>query len=252
MVHSLSIVSGPITANGAMVDSHLLQYKARLCTDGCQKQYGVDFFESYVLLIMWSIVCLMHLLSALLNLHCQQVDSTQAFPQANIDVPVFLQLPAGWWYTNEHGNTDYCLELKKNLYSTKQAAGGWFLHLHDGLKSNEFTQSNIDPCLFFHSDCILIVYTDNCLIFGPSAQQDQAVITTLQQTFLMNNEGKVKDFLGIHIAWDPQNGTFTLTQPGFIDPVINDLGLLSNDLTPVKHKFTPTLSILHPDLNGLP
>jgi len=43
----------------------------------------------------------------------------------------------------------------------------------------------------------------------------------------MNSEGKVEDFLGIHIAWDPQNDTFTLTQPGFIDPVLNDLGLLS-------------------------
>jgi len=81
----------------------------------------------------------------LLNLYCQQVDFTQALPQANIDVPIFLHLPVGWQYTDEHSNTDYCLELRKNLYGTKQAAWGWFLHLRDGLFSNGFKQSNIDP-----------------------------------------------------------------------------------------------------------
>jgi len=64
---------------------------------------------------MWPTVCLIPLLSVLLNLHCHQVEFTQAFPQANTDIPIFLQLPARWCYTDEHGNTDYCLEFKKNL-----------------------------------------------------------------------------------------------------------------------------------------
>jgi len=34
--------------------------------------------------------------------------------------------------------------------------------------------------------------------------------------------------------------------------VLNDLGLLNNASTPVKHKFTPVSSILHPDPDGLP
>jgi len=67
----------------------------------------------------------------------------------------------------------------------------------------------------------------------------------------MKDEGKV-NFLGICIVCDPQNGTITLTQPGFIDSVLTDLGLLSHDSTPVKHKSTPALSILHPDPEGLP
>jgi len=54
----------------------------------------------------------------------------------------------------------------------------------------------------------------------------------------MKDEGKVKDFLGICVVWDPQNGTIMLTQPGLIDSVLNDLGLLSTNSTPVKHKYT--------------
>jgi len=120
------------------VDGHLIKHKARLCADGRQQQYGVDYFESYAPVITWTTVRLVLLLSVLLNLHCRQVDFTQAFPQADIDTPVFLRMPAGWRYTDEDGNTDYCLELQKNLYGTKQAARGWFLHLRAGLLSKGF------------------------------------------------------------------------------------------------------------------
>jgi len=191
-------------------------------------------------------------LSVLLNLHCCQVNFTQAFPQADIDVPVFLQLPVGWRYTNTDGNMDYCLELTKNLYGMKQAARGWFLHLHGGLISKGFHQSQIDPCLFICSDCILVVYTDDCSIFGPSTSQVQMVIESLQETFLLKDEGKVKDFLGICITRNPQQGTITLTQPGLIDSVLQDLSLLNHDAHPVKYKYTPASSILHPDSDGLP
>jgi len=127
------------------------------------------------------VLCLTCLtLSVSLNLHCQQVNFTQAFPQANIDVPVFLWKPAGWKYSDADGNMDYCLKLTKKLCGTKQAACRWFLHLQDGLISKGFKQSTIDPCFFFHSNCILIVYTDDCLIFGPLAQRIQAVITSFK------------------------------------------------------------------------
>jgi len=71
-------------------DGHLLKYKACLCANGRQQQYGVNFFDSYAPVITWTTVRLVLLLSVLCNLHCRQVDFTQAFPQADIDVPIFL------------------------------------------------------------------------------------------------------------------------------------------------------------------
>jgi len=157
-----------------------------------------------------------------------------------------------WQYKDKHGNTDYCLELTKNLYGTKQAARGWFLHLCDGLLQQGFQQSTIDPCLFFRKDCILVVYTDDCLIFGPSASQVQAIIRSLQTNFLLKDEGEVKDFLGIRVHHDLTARTITLTQPGLIDSILTDLGLLSTDGCPIQHKFTLATSILHPDNEGAP
>jgi len=93
--------------------------------------------------------------------------------------------------------------------------------------SKDFQQSTIDPSLFFNADCILLVYTNDCLILSPSTQQIQFVIESLQQTFLTKDEREVKDFLGICISQDLQNGTITIIQPGLINSVLQNLGLLS-------------------------
>jgi len=98
----------------------------------------------------------------------------------------------------------------------------------------------------------LVVYTDDCLIFGPTAQHVQTVIQSLQTSFLLKDEGEVKDFLGIHIYRDLVNQTITLTQPGLIDSVLIDLGFLEAISNPVQHKFTPATSVLHPDSDGAP
>jgi len=38
------------------VNGHLIKHKARLCADGCQQQYGNDYFQSYALVITWTTV----------------------------------------------------------------------------------------------------------------------------------------------------------------------------------------------------
>jgi len=40
----------------------------------------------------------------------------------------------------------------------------------------------------------------------------------------LKDEGEVKDFLGIHVSSNPEQGTITLTQPGLVDSVLQDLG----------------------------
>jgi len=68
----------------------------------------------------------------------------------------------------------------------------------------------------------------------------------------MKDEGEVKDFLGIRVSCNPQQGTITLTQPGLIDSILQDLGLLNAESKKVQPKYTPASSILHPDNDGLP
>jgi len=58
----------------------------------------------------------------------------------------------------------------------------------------------------------------------------------------------VQDYLGIHIIKDPATKTISMTQPGLIESVLQDLNLLHDS----KSKDTPSVGILYPDCDGIP
>jgi hypothetical protein len=141
-------------------DGVLLKHKSRICVDGSQQKYGVDYWETYAPVVHWSTVRMVLVLSALLKLKSRQVDYTQAFPQAPLDDDVFMRIPQGWFYdsvterlkqhTDDPRSVDreHFIKLKRNLYGVKQGARNWYLHLQKGLLGRGFVQSKIDPCLF--------------------------------------------------------------------------------------------------------
>jgi hypothetical protein len=154
----------------------LLTYKARLCVNGKERSFGHDYRETYAPVESWATIRMMLILASLLNLRTCQVDYTQAFPQAHLADPVFIQVPQGWFVKNgrlgQHTNPKFndvthYMQLKRNLYSCKQAARNWFQHLTKVLLKLGFVQSKTDTCLFLCNDSILVVYVDDCLIFAP-------------------------------------------------------------------------------------
>jgi hypothetical protein len=199
----------------------------------------------------------MILLSTLMNLKTRQVDYTQAFPQAKLDEPVYMKVPQGWFVTPtgdlaqhddpKYNDLSHYLKLKRNLYGCKQAACNWFKHLTNGLLNQGFTQTKTDSCLILQKDCILVVYVDDCLIFSQSDTVINDLITALSSSFLLEDKGDVSAFLGVQITKDPTTKTISLTQPGLIQQVINNICM--NKFA--KGKDTPVDSILHSDPNGI-
>jgi transposase InsO family protein len=239
-------------------NGELLKHKARICVDGSQQALGRDYWETYAPVVSWSTVRLVLLLSTLLNLKSRQVDYTQAFPQADLADPVYIRLPQGWYITpsgtlEPHSNpkfndTTHYIQLMKNLYGCKQAARNWFQHLDAGLKAHGFKQSHIDPCLYLRKDCIMVVYTDDCLIFAPNDTIIDSLIADLSALYKLEDQGDVHDYLGIRIEKDNTTKTISMTQTGLIESIIQDLNLETSSNT----KTTPSDSILHSDSNGEP
>jgi hypothetical protein len=234
----------------------LLKYKARICVNGKEQEFGRDYWETYAPVASWTTIRLLILLSSIMNLKTRQVDYTQAFPQAALNDPVYMKIPQGWYVNSEgslvqhdnpkYNDTHHYLKLKRNLYGCKQAARNWYKHLSEGLLAEGFTQSSIDRCLFLRKDCILLVYVDDCLIFSPSNDTIDTLIQSLSTKFLLQDEGDVSAFLGVQVATDPTSKTITLSQPGLIEQVIRDVGLDQYS----KGKDTPADTILHADSNG--
>jgi hypothetical protein len=138
--------------------------------------------------------------------------------------------------------------LNSNFCGIKQAAHNWFNHLIDGLVILGFRQSQADCCLFLRNDCIIVVYVDDCLIFSPTKTTIDTNIANLSKTYNLQDEGDFSAYLGVQVTKDTARGTITLTQPGLIEQVIQDVGL--TDFS--KGKDTPADSILHADKDGSP
>ena len=69
------------------------KYKARFCVRGDRQWYGIGYEETYAPVVQWSTVRMMLTLTMKLGLRTKQVDYSNAFVQADIDVDVYCELP---------------------------------------------------------------------------------------------------------------------------------------------------------------
>jgi len=231
----------------------LLQHKARICTDGSQQEYGVDYWETYAPVVSWSTVRMLLTMASLHGWCSSQIDFAQAFTQPPIAEDIHMRIPQGWYVQNgtlhQHPNpkfrdTDHFIKLEKSLYGIKQAARAWFHFLEPGLLKLGFRASEVDPCLFYRDDCIVALYVDDCLVFSPQQSVIDQVLLALRRDYLIGSQGSVQDFLGINITKDSTGATH-FTQPGLIDSILSDL-----QLADCHKKYTPAISVLHPDHGG--
>jgi hypothetical protein len=84
------------------------------------------------------------------KLDTKVIDFVLAFPQAKLDVIMFMEIPAGMVLTGVAKNSQrslYILSLNKSLYGLKQASANWYKMLTTGLRDRGFKPSNVDPCI---------------------------------------------------------------------------------------------------------
>lgn len=193
----------------------------------------------------------MLVLSVLHDLDTRSIDFVLAFPQAELDIDVYKELPFG--FEGPNSNQKYVLKLNKNLYGLKQAAHNWFEMLRDGLQARGFEQqSHLDPCVFIGKDAILLVYVDDSLVFSKkdSGAADR-LIADLQkenENFSFIDEGDIEKYLGVDVK-KRKDGSYELTQKHLIQRFLS----LMNVADTTNPRPTPAINpLLHKDIDGLP
>jgi hypothetical protein len=75
----------------------------------------------------------------------KKYDFVLAFSQADLDVPVYIELPAGINPVDVSDNNccRYILKLNKSLYGYKQAGFNWFIKYKEVLITRDFIQSQV-------------------------------------------------------------------------------------------------------------
>jgi hypothetical protein len=86
--------------------------------NGRRQIQGIDYTESFAPVVQLSTIRMVNTLAAIYNLKGNQIDFTQAFPQAKLKEYIYLLFPAGF----EHKDEKWALNLKRNLYGLVQAS----------------------------------------------------------------------------------------------------------------------------------
>jgi hypothetical protein len=215
------------------VTGELLKHKARLCIDGSREKPGIHFDKTFAPVVQWSTVRLLLFLSHLCGLKSRQIDFVQAFCQAPVDRDLFIEIPDAWGRISAvEDNSNYVLQLQRNLYGSRAAARNWWLHLRQGLLDRGFHQCEHEPCMFIHKQCILICWVDDCCLFGPSDSAIDQILKDLSTSFIIEDEGDIQDFLGVRVSPN-SDGKLSFTQTGLIDSILRQLDL---DTTPAEQR----------------
>ena len=92
------------------------------------------------------------------GLNSKSIDFVLAFPQADIDIYIWMELPEGMILVgDEKKSCLYTLRLNKSLYGLKQESHNWYEKLNKSLLDRYITPSKIDPCIIMNDRMLLLV-----------------------------------------------------------------------------------------------
>jgi hypothetical protein len=79
---------------------------------------------------------------------------------------------------------------------------------------------NVYPCLFIRKYMIIVLYTDDCLLYARDTKEIESFLKTLRDDYklTLNDPDPIDDFLGIHF-FHQDNGELHISQTGLIDAV---------------------------------
>lgn len=200
-------------------DGRIQKHKARICAHGGQQTWGENYWETYAPVVNWLSVRTLLIVSMLNDLETRSIDFTLAFPQADLDVDVYMELPVGFDHEGHKGK--HVLKLNKSLYGLKQAAYNWFQLLKSGLEARGYEhQSSTDNCVFLGKNSIVLVYVDDCIIISKKDSGiSKRLIKSLKdgnENFQFTDEGPLDKYLGVNIK-KRKDGKLELTQPHLIE-----------------------------------
>ncbi|RDX80675.1 hypothetical protein CR513_38741, partial [Mucuna pruriens] len=130
------------------------------------KQYGLDYDETFAPLAKMTIVRILLTLVASQSWLLHQMDVKNAFLHGDLKEEVYIQLPYGMHMPSP--NT--ICKLKCSLYELKQDPRLWFEKFCSTILGLSFTQSQYDPSLFLQRTptgiVVLLVYVNDIMLAG--------------------------------------------------------------------------------------
>ena len=138
--------------------------KARLTVNGSQQVKNENFWDTYSPVVTWFAIRLFLVISVVRGWHRRQIDFVLAYPQADVECEMYMEIPKGFEF--EENSKSHVLKLVKNLYGARQGGLVWNRFIHEGLIERGYTQSKIDKCVYYKGTTVFLLYVDDGIFMG--------------------------------------------------------------------------------------
>jgi hypothetical protein len=179
-------------------DGFLNRYKARWVLRGFTQRLGVDYDETFNLVVKFATVRVV--LSLALSWGCviHQLHIKNAFfLHGTLTKIVYYSQPTGFV---DAARPDLVCRLNRSLYGLKQAPQAWYSRFASYFASIGFVEAKSDTSLFIYrrgDDTIYLLLHVNDIVLTASTTNLQRTIVALQREFAMKNLEPLHHFLGI-------------------------------------------------------
>lgn len=181
-------------------DGTLDKLKARLVAKGFNQEEGIDYLETYNLVVRTHTVRLILHVASVMNWELKQMDVKNAFLHGDLTETVYMKQPTGFV---DKSKPDHVCLLHKSLYGLKQSPRAWFDKFSNFLLEFSFCCSMSNPSLFVYAHnkdmIMLLLYVDDMVITGNNSQTLSHLLNELNKQFRMKDMGQVHYFLGIQV-----------------------------------------------------
>jgi hypothetical protein len=148
-------------------DGSIDTYKARLVAKGFRQSKGINYFDTYALVVRISSIRTLISLASINNLEIHQMDVKTAFLNGYLDEEVYIEQSEGFVIPRQENKV---CKLVRSLYGLKQVPKQWHGRFDNVVISNGFGLNKDDKCIYFIMFNIVIIclYVDDMLIFSNS------------------------------------------------------------------------------------
>lgn len=143
------------------------------------------------------------------------------------------------------------IKLKHTLYGTKQAGRRWNIKLNQSLVEKiGFTQSILDPCLYFRRNAqgvsILLIHVDDGMMASTTSDMNNEVLNLLKQEYELHDCGVPERFLGMDVSYDAKQQRMAFTSESYINTLADRFNLTGTNGrdTPCEEKLLPLQNAL--------